>query len=82
MAVLFEEIETIKKYGSVKKIPDYILNGLSSGITLRDYQMRALENFLLYIEGPASKNKQIWTLFHMATGSGNTLIMADLILYF
>lgn len=82
MAFLFEEIETIKKYGSVKTIPDYIVSGLSQSITLRDYQIRALENFLLYSEGPASKNKQIWNLFHMATGSGKTLIMAALILYF
>jgi len=82
MVFLYEEIETIKKYGSVKTVPDYILNGLSSNIKLRDYQFRAIENFLLYTEGPASKNKQIWTLFHMATGSGKTLIMATLILYF
>lgn len=82
MAFLFEEIETIKKYGSVRNIPNYIVSGLSDKITLRDYQISALENFLLYIEGPASKNKQIWNLFHMATGSGKTIIMAALILYF
>ena len=81
MPFLFEEIETIKKYGSNKIVPDYIISGLSPNIKLRDYQTRALENFFLYIEGPASKNKQIWNLFHMATGSGKTLIMAALILY-
>lgn len=83
MAFLFEKIEHTKDIvGISKEVPEYITKGLSSKITLRDYQIRALENFLIYAEGPMSKNKQIWNLFHMATGSGKTVIIATLILYY
>lgn len=83
MSFLFENIENYIKFSGAKKdIPDYIKMGLSSNIKLRDYQIKALESFLMYVEGDISKNKQIWNLFHMATGSGKTVIMAALILYY
>ena len=56
--------------------------GLSKRIELREYQKEAFENFITYFENEKlNKNKQIHTLFHMATGSGKTVIMAGLILY-
>ena len=79
---LFEKIDAIKEASYVRKdIPDYIINNFSSKIKLREYQTEALENFLIYNETKLSKDKQIWNLFHMATGSGKTIIMASLILY-
>ena len=82
MSFLFEKIDHIKSYGIKKDVPEYIIKGLSKNIQLREYQLNAIENFLIYKEGVLSKNKQIWNLFHMATGSGKTVIMAALILYF
>lgn len=64
------------------EIPDYIINNLNHKFTLREYQKEALQNFITYFEDVRfNHNKQIWTLFHSATGSGKTLIMAGLILY-
>lgn len=79
---LYEEMNTLKKYGHLSDIPDIIRTGLSDHIVLRDYQEEAFQYFISYVENETlSKNKQIHTLFHMATGSGKTVIMAGLILY-
>lgn len=79
---LYEELESIKKFGFLKELPDIIESGLSENIFLRDYQKEAFQYFITYVENEElSKNKQIHTLFHMATGSGKTVIMAGLILY-
>jgi type III restriction enzyme len=64
-------------------IPEVILNNLTPRYPLRSYQQRSLQFFLNYweesFEGKPRQNHQL--LFHMATGSGKTLIMAGLILY-
>jgi type III restriction enzyme len=82
MSYLFEEINSAIKFGVKKEVPDFIYEGLSEKIKLRDYQIEALKYFLVYDEGTLQKNKQIWTLFHMATGSGKTVMIAALILYY
>ena len=48
---------------------------------MRDYQEEAFRYFITYVESDLIKNKQIHNLFHTATGSGKTVIMAGLILY-
>lgn len=79
---LYEELDILRKYGSLLEIPEIIEKGLSSKINLREYQIDAFKNFILYFENEKfKKNKQIHNLFHMATGSGKTVIMAGLILY-
>lgn len=79
---LYEIIESLEEAGMLNEIPEIINNGLSDNIILRDYQERAFKYFITYYENPnLHKNKQIHTLFHMATGSGKTVIMAGLILY-
>ena len=79
---LYEELDSIKKFGFLKELPDILEAGLSENIFLRDYQKEAFKYFITYVENEElSKNKQIHTLFHMATGSGKTVIMAGLILY-
>ena len=79
---LYEKIDTAKEVGVNIDFPEIINNGLSNNIILRDYQIEAFNNFVLYFENDRlRKNKQIHTLFHMATGSGKTVIMAGLILY-
>lgn len=79
---LYEKLDILKEAGINAKLPEIIECGLSSKIVLRDYQKEAFENFITYYENDnLKKNKQVHTLFHMATGSGKTVIMAGLILY-
>lgn len=79
---LYEDLDSIKRFGLLKEMPDILEKGLSDNILLRDYQKETFRYFITYMENEElSKNKQIHTLFHMATGSGKTVIMAGLILY-
>jgi type III restriction enzyme len=79
---LYETLEAIDSAGLLTEMPDYIAQNLSSHIVLRDYQEQAFCYFISYAENDElRKNKQLHTLFHMATGSGKTVIMAGLIFY-
>lgn len=79
---LYETLEAIESAGYLKELPYYILENLSSRIVLRDYQIQAFRYFVSYAENDGlRKNKQLHTLFHMATGSGKTVMMAGLIFY-
>ena len=61
-------------------IPDYFETSLSK--TLRPYQQDCFRNFLMYIGNDFDgKQARPHLLFHMATGSGKTLIMAGVMLY-
>ena len=61
---------------------EIIDNNLSDNITLREYQNKAFQYFINYYENPnLNKGSKIHNLFHMATGSGKTVVMAGLILY-
>lgn len=78
---LYQQIDAIKNAGFLKDLPEYIGPNLNPNIALRDYQEDAFRYFITYVESKLRKSKQIHTLFHMATGSGKTVIMAGLILY-
>lgn len=79
---LYEDLDSINKAGLLNKIPDFLEKSLADSIVLRDYQVEAFRYFITYNENKMlSTNKQIHTLFHMATGAGKTVIMAGLILY-
>ena len=67
----------------LNKIPDYVLNNLSSRFEIRDYQEEAIRYAITYLESNMHNklNEQIQLLFHMATGSGKTYVMAAMILY-
>lgn len=79
---LYEKLETLKEVGGLIPIPQYLKNNLNENINLRNYQIDAFQNFMTYYNSEGlRKNKQVHTLFHMATGSGKTLIMAGLIIY-
>nr|WP_255688224.1 DEAD/DEAH box helicase family protein [Tepidanaerobacter sp. GT38] len=54
---------------------------MNPSFELRPYQKDAFCNFITYFENEALCRKPTQTLFHMATGSGKTLIMAGLMLY-
>lgn len=80
MPYLYEKLETLVSYGVAKPVPNYIPDNLNPSRPLRDYQKRAFQHFITHYESdqcPKSTN----VLFHMATGSGKTLIMAGLMIY-
>ena len=61
-------------------LPDYFETSLSRN--LRPYQEECFRNFLMYIANEFDgKQTRPHLLFHMATGSGKTLIMAGAMLY-
>lgn len=61
------------------EIPDYIINNLSH--ELRPYQEEALRHFIYTQRLDAADLAYNHLLFHMATGSGKTLVLASTILY-
>lgn len=81
MAFLYEQLDTLRKFGSYTEIPSYIQENINSDFELRPYQISAFENFMTYFENDKMCHKPTQTLFHMATGSGKTMIMAGLMMY-
>lgn len=81
MSVLFEEIQSDfnhpRRPVPRPEIPPSILNNLKHD--LRAYQTEALQNFIYYMSEFDTKPKHL--LFHMATGSGKTMIIASTILH-
>lgn len=63
------------------QISSSIKNNLNSKFELRPYQTEGFSRFLYYFYNPKLKQKPTQLLYHMATGSGKTLMMAGLILY-
>ncbi|TXK74537.1 DEAD/DEAH box helicase family protein [Mesonia sp. HuA40] len=58
----------------------HISNNLNPKFKIRPYQLEAFARFNYYINQYPNKVKPIQLLFHMATGSGKTLVMAGTIL--
>lgn len=82
MSFLFQKIDAIQEIApdAYREMPDYIRENLNPEFELRPYQEAAFRNFITHFEGNKCP-KPTQVLFHMATGSGKTLIMAGLILY-
>ena len=76
---LYKEFETLRRRKKIAQAPEYIAKNLNPAFKLREYQVQAFENFVEHFESEHPRPLQV--LFHMATGSGKTLIMAGLILY-
>jgi type III restriction enzyme len=82
MTKLSQELNTLSKYGNLPEgIPDYVVDNLNPKFELREYQKEALRRFHFYMEDFEGRVKPTQLLYHMATGSGKTLIMAANILY-
>jgi type III restriction enzyme len=79
--ILIEELG--KRSIENTEMPVHITNNLNPKFPMRPYQERSFRFFLNYwneaFDGKPRQNHQL--LFHMATGSGKTLIMAGLILH-
>lgn len=80
MAFLYENLDFMRENGHGVKIPRYIGENINPRFELRPYQIAAFENFITHYEGE-KRPHPLQVLFHMATGSGKTLIMAGLMLY-
>ena len=82
---LEQEINSIKKLLEKKKdtniiIPDYILKNIK--YDLYEWQEEAFKNLLIYNSNYRKENTPTHLMFNMATGSGKTLLMVSLILYY
>lgn len=77
------QLELGKKNIEKTELAVSITGNLNPAFPVRPYQQRAFQFFLNYwqeaFDGKPRHNHQL--LFHMATGSGKTLMMAGLILY-
>ena len=63
------------------RVSNEIVQNLNPKFELREYQKEALGRFDFYFNGYQKRQFPAQLLFHMATGSGKTLIMAANILY-
>ncbi len=64
------------------ELPEYFTTSLNPMMCLRPYQEECFRYFLTYWNNDfVGKERQPHLLFHMATGSGKTLIMAGLMLF-
>lgn len=82
MAMLHETFSTLKTALGENVfsdlVPDYIKDNLNPSFEMRPYQKEAFGRFEFYLDKYQNrpKNEPINVLYHMATGSGKTLIMA------
>ena len=79
---LYKKFSTLREMNVFNvEIPKYVIENINDKFTLRKYQIEAFQNFIYYFEQPTLRKKPSHLLFHMATGSGKTLMMAGLIIY-
>ena len=86
MANLQDKLESEfgRRYISRIELPNYFETGLSQSRPLRPYQEECFRYFLCYMDPENDfdgKQTRPHLLFHMATGSGKTLVMAGAMLY-
>lgn len=83
--MLFEDFNsTLKVAGKnffKQRVPEYIISNLNPVFELREYQKEAIGRLIYYFTEYEGKSQPVQLLYHMATGSGKTLIMAAAILY-
>ncbi len=78
---LLEIFDTLSEEGLLKTdLPSEISENLSTRIKLRPYQIEALDRWFYYLDKYSKSPSNPHLLFHMATGSGKTVLMAALIL--
>lgn len=83
MSNLQNDIQSFIGRGSWSKIeiPSFIISSLNPDKELRPYQIDCFKYLISYFEEYDNKSYSPNLLFHMATGSGKTLIMAGAIIY-
>ena len=79
--ILADEFDVLSKNGFLPvELPVHITENLADRIVLRPYQVKALQRWLYYVDQYAFSPANPHLLFHMATGSGKTVLMAALML--
>lgn len=79
---LHQKFNALEEFGMLKRdIPDDVTRNLNPSFALRPYQINALARFFFYMNDFSGRDRPTQLLFHMATGSGKTLLMAATILY-
>ena len=82
--MLYEIFNSLKEaHGQdyfTSRVSDDVVSNLNPKFELREYQKEALGRFDFYLNGYQKRQWPTHLLFHMATGSGKTLIMAANIL--
>lgn len=82
MQFLNDKISGLKDMGiTLPDVPACITSNLAQAFGQRPYQAEAFSRFVFYLNNSNIRKKPAQLLFHMATGSGKTLIMAGCILY-
>ncbi len=83
--MLYETFNSLKEaHGEdyfTSRVDNEIVQNLNPNFKLREYQKEALGRFDFYFNGYKKRQFPVQLFFHMATGSGKTLIMAANILY-
>jgi type III restriction enzyme len=86
MPTLNQTLDAALKFGGPEfyksRVPKFIYSNLRNGFGQRPYQQEAFGRFIFYMNEYHERPKGIPTqlLYHMATGSGKTLIMAGVII--
>ncbi len=79
---LREALYTIGDAGYIPQtLPEHLVENLSPKFPLRAYQREALVRCFYYLNEYKHRVRPSQLLFHMATGSGKTMVMAATILY-
>ena len=78
---LAQQLSLFWKEGYLNDVMPEITNNLNKNMELRQYQRQAFSQFDEFMNKPKYNQGKYNALFHMATGSGKTLIMAGLMLY-
>lgn len=63
------------------QVPQYIADSINPAFLIRPYQQEAFSRFIYYTDQYPQRTRPSQVLYHMATGSGKTLIMAGCILH-
>ena len=78
---LAQKFDTLAEAGVFENaVAEAVSANISPAISFRPYQIEALGRFAYYVDGYKQRANPAHLLFHMATGSGKTVIMAALIL--
>ncbi|MEK7611972.1 MAG: DEAD/DEAH box helicase family protein [Patescibacteria group bacterium] len=79
---LVDELNILSKQKVIAKdVPDFVSKNLNPKFSIREYQKEAIARFRYYLATYEGRKAPAHLLFHMATGSGKTLLMAADILY-
>ncbi|HVG41305.1 MAG TPA: DEAD/DEAH box helicase family protein, partial [Chitinophagaceae bacterium] len=66
----------------IQQVPQFMAQNLKATLGKRPYQQEAFGRTIYYLNSYYKNNNEpLQLLFHMATGSGKTVVMAGLILY-